>query len=195
MSRWSLLIISLIAYMFNACNYSPSKNDSKQKNTDSTSALNGQIHRTCSIGNTSERMKIDSYFSSSDTVVNRIDSLEVLTFLTENKDKKEIVKDYIEGSNDTTLYLGVNANIIIKNLALSPDKNDTIIVTRTMLNNTYRLSDIQRFVIASIHFEELKRDSLCFSIVMTLPDSDIGYDFRLSVKNKKKSIVLKDLLI
>ena len=93
------------------------------------------------------------------------------------KMKKEIVEYNIIGSRDTIWYNGIKANAIISNYNQG-DRADTIIITRSLLAKQFHISDIEKYMIASVNYEFEKGDTICFSIALTIPDSDIGFDFK-----------------
>lgn len=110
-----------------------------------------------------------------DTLETVVSSRSIKTFLSE--DEKEIVEYNIIGSRDTIWYNGIKANAIISNYNQG-DRVDTIIITRSLLAKQVHISDIEKYMIASVNYEFEKGDTICFSIALTIPDSDIGFDFK-----------------
>lgn len=110
-----------------------------------------------------------------DTLETVLSSRSIKTFL--SKDEKEIVEYNIIGSRDTVWYNGIKANAIISNCNQG-DRADTIIITRSLLAKHFHISDIEKYMIASVNYEFEKGDTICFSIALTIPDSDIGFDFK-----------------
>lgn len=104
-----------------------------------------------------------------DTIETILSSRSVKTFLSENKE--EIVK---YNKRDTIWYTGTKANVIISNHD-QVDRADTIIITRSLLNKKINIPDIDEFEIVSIYYEFEKSDTICFSIALMMPESDIGY--------------------
>ncbi|MBO4943243.1 MAG: hypothetical protein J6C95_07420 [Muribaculaceae bacterium] len=93
----------------------------------------------------------------------------IKTFLTESDEGYVMYKNI----GDTIWSRPTIANAIISN----HDRADTIIITRSLLEKQFNITDIEKYNIASIHYEYEKGDTTCFSIVLTFPDTDIGFDF------------------
>lgn len=123
-----------------------------------------------------------------DTLETILASKSIKTFLSRNDN--EIVKYIINGSSDTIWYNGLTANVIISSNTLESVSTDTISVTRKLLAKQLDIPDIEKYMIASINYETEKIDSICFSIALMIPDSDIGYHFKLYHIGETDRIVL-----
>lgn len=124
--------------------------------------------------------EITSFPFIKDTLETVLSSKSIKTFLSKNE--KEIVEYTIIGSRDTIWYNGIKATAIISN-DNQVDKPDTIIITRGLLAKQFHISDIEKYMIASINYESEKVDTICFSIALTIPDSDIGFHFKYYYTN------------
>lgn len=104
--------------------------------------------------------------------VTELDFGKIETFVIPNEDETVRVRDHVN-LEDTIEIAGTAAIAVITRN--EPFSTDTIRITRDDLNAVIKAPDIINLEICSIHFDEIRADTLVFSLALTIPDSDKGY--------------------